>query len=91
MHRLVSSDTRTVESKGIWKAVRMYCVRIMGRSCFASTTLCASVKNFLNFSISPSLLPCARHGTVLLKADTVVLQKQQQIYSHEFIATVLSP
>ena len=30
MHRLVSKETRTVASKGIWKATRMYCVRIVG-------------------------------------------------------------
>ena len=59
MHRLVSSETRTVESKGIWNAVRMYCVRIIGRSCLASTTFWVSTKKFRNFSISASLLPCA--------------------------------
>ena len=30
IHRLVSKETRTVASKGIWKATRMYCVRIVG-------------------------------------------------------------
>ena len=39
MHRLVSSETRTVESNGIWNAVRQYCVRIIGVSCLASIWL----------------------------------------------------
>ena len=30
MHKLVSRDTLTVASKGIWKATRMYWVRIVG-------------------------------------------------------------
>lgn len=33
MHRFVSREMRTVASKGIWKAVRMYCVRSVGTSC----------------------------------------------------------
>ena len=42
-----------------WKAVRMYWVRIMGRSCLLSTARCTSEKNSANFFFSFSFLPCA--------------------------------
>lgn len=58
MVRLVSRETRTVESKGIWKAVRRYCVRIIGRSCLVSICCWISANSLLNFSISPGVLPC---------------------------------
>ena len=58
MVRLVSREMRTVESKGIWKAVRRYCVRTIGRSCFVSICCWISANSLLNFSISSGLLPC---------------------------------
>lgn len=58
MVRLVSRETRTVESKGIWKAVRRYCVRTIGRSCFVSICCWISPNSRLKFSISPAVLPC---------------------------------
>ena len=59
MVRLVSRLMRTVESKGIWNAVRRYCVRTMGRSCFVSICCWISANSLQNFSISSALLPCA--------------------------------
>lgn len=50
---------RTVVSKGIWKAVRWYCVRTMGLSCFASTVRCTSQYRELTRVISSSGAPCA--------------------------------
>mmetsp|Transcript_2552 Transcript_2552/g.5966 ORF Transcript_2552/g.5966 Transcript_2552/m.5966 type:complete len:214 (-) Transcript_2552:877-1518(-) len=58
IHKFVSSDTRTVASKGIWNATRMYCVLISGCSCLTSTTFCTSWKSSLNLAISSSDLPC---------------------------------
>ena len=52
MVRLVSREMRTVESKGIWKAVRRYCVRTIGRSCFVSICCWISANSLLNFSRS---------------------------------------
>ena len=60
MVRLVSRETRTVESKGIWKAVRRYCVRTIGRSCFVSICCWISPNSRLKFSISPGVLPCTQ-------------------------------
>lgn len=37
MHRLVSSDTLTVASNGIWNATLMYCVRIVGTCTYVHT------------------------------------------------------
>ena len=42
MHRLVSSEHRTDASYGTWNAVRMYTVRNVGCSCFASAAACTS-------------------------------------------------
>ena len=58
MVRLVSRETRTVESKGIWKAVRRYCVRTIGRSCLVSICCWISPNSLLNFSISSGVFPC---------------------------------
>mmetsp|Transcript_15875 Transcript_15875/g.47774 ORF Transcript_15875/g.47774 Transcript_15875/m.47774 type:complete len:341 (+) Transcript_15875:434-1456(+) len=55
MVRLVSRLMRTVESNGIWKAVRWYWVRVMGRSCLLSTAFWHSLKNFANVFFSASL------------------------------------
>lgn len=59
MSRLMSRLTRTVASKGIWNAVRRYCVRTMGFSCLLSTTAWISLNSSLNLAISSALLPCA--------------------------------
>lgn len=37
MHRLVSRDTLTVASNGIWNATLMYCVRIVGTCTYERT------------------------------------------------------
>ena len=60
MVRLVSREMRTVESKGIWNAVRRYCVRTMGRSCFVSICCWISANSRLKLSISACVLPCDR-------------------------------
>jgi hypothetical protein len=39
MHRLVSRDTLTVASNGIWNATLMYCVRIVGTCKYVDTHL----------------------------------------------------
>jgi len=57
--RFVSSDTRTVESNGIWNAVRQYCVRIMGVSCLASIWLQTSSARAWNLAASSGLFPFA--------------------------------
>lgn len=53
---------RTLWSKGIWKAVRWYCVRTMGFSCLASTVFCTSVNSRETDSISSAGLPCKAGG-----------------------------
>ena len=54
---------RTVGSKGIWKAVRWYCVRIMGLSCLESTTRCTSVNRAeVAAMASSAALPCRQAG-----------------------------
>ena len=57
MHRLVSRDTRTVASKGIWKAVLMYCVRMVGMSCLLSMACITSMTRSRHSFRSSSLLP----------------------------------
>jgi hypothetical protein len=60
---LLAHLMRTVGSKGIWKAVRWYCVRIMGLSCLESTTRCTSVKRVeVAAMASSAALPCRQTG-----------------------------
>mmetsp|Transcript_22465 Transcript_22465/g.53900 ORF Transcript_22465/g.53900 Transcript_22465/m.53900 type:complete len:307 (-) Transcript_22465:1792-2712(-) len=57
MARFVSSEIRTEESNGIWKAVRMYWVRTVGPSCLLSITR-AICENSLHAAwMSVSFLP----------------------------------
>ena len=63
-----------------WKAVRMYCVRIMGCSCLASTCAWISSNRTANLAISAWLLPC-RHPA----AGQVLPNKpRSQTLSHPF-------
>jgi hypothetical protein len=50
------------ENPPTWNAVRMYCVRMNGRSCFESIWLRHSEKSDSNLPISSSDLPAARRS-----------------------------
>ena len=52
MQRLVSRLTRTVASKGIWNAVRVHCVRMVGTSCLVWMACMISVTRISHSSAS---------------------------------------
>mmetsp|Transcript_687 Transcript_687/g.1730 ORF Transcript_687/g.1730 Transcript_687/m.1730 type:complete len:237 (+) Transcript_687:1862-2572(+) len=86
MQRLVSRDTRTVASNGIWKAVRMYWVRTNGRSCLESTALNTSVNKSANAALSSSFTV----RPFFLAAATMSSSASSTVYSPSMKGTTLS-
>lgn len=58
MHKLVSRETRTVASKGIWKAVLMYWVLMVGTQTLVLMAWVISVTRDSQSAISSLVFPC---------------------------------